>query len=98
LNTDKNKILPIYLFYFLSNEELKKFVMKYVTKSTISGINNENLNNINILVPPIELQKRYEITIELIQRSININIEEKFVSSNLFNSLLQKAFNGELVA
>jgi restriction endonuclease S subunit len=31
--------------------------MKYVTKSTISGINNENLNNINILVPPIELQK-----------------------------------------
>jgi type I restriction enzyme S subunit len=72
--------------------------MKYVTKSTISGINNENLNNINVLVPPIELQKRYEITIELIQRSININIEEKFVSSNLFNSLLQKAFNGELVA
>lgn len=99
LNTDKNKILPIYLFYFLSNEGAKKkFVMKYVTKSTISGINNENLNNINVLVPPIELQKRYEITIELIQRSININIEEKFVSSNLFNSLLQKAFNGELVA
>jgi type I restriction enzyme S subunit len=94
---DQNKIHPLYLFYFLSNEKAKKeYVLKYVTKSTISGINNENLNKIQIVVPSIKLQLIFNDRIQEINKLIEIN--KINLSDILFNSLIQKAFSGELVA
>ncbi len=57
-------------------------------------INQTTLKNIKILLPPFSLQSKFGATFE----SIN-SIKIKFsllISENLFNSLLQRAFRGEL--
>jgi type I restriction enzyme S subunit len=94
---DRSILHPLYLFYFLSNERAKKeYVLKYVTKSTISGINNENLNKIDVVVPPLKLQELFNNIIVELRK--HIDLVSKNNSSYLFDSLIQKAFKGELVA
>ncbi|AYQ32933.1 restriction endonuclease subunit S [Runella sp. SP2] len=68
----------------------------FVTTSTISHLTGEKLKTIPIPVPPISLQVKFDNLIlgqkKLVgQRSSNL-------SSSLFQTLLQKAFKGELVA
>jgi type I restriction enzyme S subunit len=59
VTTDQSKILPIYLYYYFSNEKAKQaHILKYVTKSTISGINQDNLKQIEVIMPPLSLPRR----------------------------------------
>lgn len=54
------------------------------------------INNIKLPTPPIELQKKFSSIVEqaeTIKRGNNISLTE---SENLFNSLMQRAFRGEL--
>lgn len=87
----------IFLFYFLSNPVARsKYILKHVTKSTISGINNKGLNAIEIYVPPIKLQNQFAERVKAIEEQKSLAQVSALKSEELFNSLLQKAFNGEL--
>lgn len=99
INIDKEKILPIYLFFYLSNERARaKYVFKYVTKSTISGINQAGLNKVKILVPELSLQKKFATIVEKVEQMKGEQEKSKGQIDNMFNALMQKAFKGELVA
>ncbi len=92
------KISPSFLFYYLNNERVRKFfVFKFVTKSTISGINQEGLKRIEIIVPPLDLQYEFENIIKKIEKLKKIQIGSKQQIENFFDSLMQKAFRGELI-
>ena len=89
-----NSFNSIFLFNYLKNSynELRKLGR---------GGNQENLNagmlkDFEIMYPPLEIQTRFESIITLFNTQISLINGEK--STNLFNSLLQKAFNGELVS
>lgn len=88
---------PIFFFSYMSQPRARTtYVFPHVTRSTISGINQAGLNRVQVLVPPISLQKNYrEIYDKITSFSFGhkINLE---ASDNLFNSLLQRAFRGEL--
>jgi type I restriction enzyme S subunit len=97
LSPDQNKILPTYLYYYLNDERARKvFVFKYVTKSTISGINQNGLKKIDILVPPIELQQKFVQIVEKVESMRQKQLQSQQQTNNLFNALMQKAFKGEL--
>jgi|688.fasta_scaffold223485_2 type I restriction enzyme S subunit len=93
----KNIINPIYLFsYMMQPRAREKYIYPYVTRSTISGINQAGLKKITIVVPPIALQNRFkEICNQIKKNSLKLELHLQ-ESENLFNSLLQKAFKGEL--
>jgi len=93
----KNIINPIYLFsYMMQPRAREKYIYPYVTRSTISGINQAGLKKITIVVPPIALQNRFkEICDQIKKKSLKLELHLQ-ESENLFNSLLQKAFKGEL--
>jgi type I restriction enzyme S subunit len=97
LSLNKEMILPIYLYYYFSNERARNtYILKYITSSTISGINQNGLKSIKIIIPPIELQKRFSNIVEQTEA-----LKERMQSSlvkmdNLFHSLMQRAFKGEL--
>jgi type I restriction enzyme S subunit len=59
-------------------------------------LNRNNLDKIPVSIPPISLQNQFEII--LMQQQKLITQKERFLkeSENLFNSLLQRAFRGEL--
>jgi type I restriction enzyme S subunit len=86
-----------YLYFFFSNKGARnKFINKYISRSTISGINNKGLNSINIPLPPITLQNQFAERIQLIEQQKQQAQASLEKSEALFNSLLQRAFTGEL--
>lgn len=98
ISYDKNIINKRYLVEFLKNPFIKSIVLKMASTTTIPDLNHGDFYRIKFLLPEIELQNTYGTFIKEqinLKNSINLNINQ---SSNLFNSLIQKAFNGELVA
>ena len=68
----------------------------FVTSSTISHLTGEKLKTIPIPVPPITMQVVFEKKIEHLNKICKISKQGAY--QELFNSLIQKAFKGELVA
>ncbi|TXE08561.1 hypothetical protein ES711_08650 [Gelidibacter salicanalis] len=98
LRPDLDIINTTFLFYFLNNQRARqRYVLKHVTRSTISGINNKGLNAIELLVPPINLQNQFAERIQAITAQKKQLQQSLVKSEELFNSLLQKAFKGELI-
>ena len=98
--TPKKKLAnSLYLYFFFSNKGARnKFVNKYISRSTISGINNKGLNSIQIPLPPINLQNQFAERIQAIEAQKQLAQASLKKSDDLFNSLLQRAFKGELTA
>lgn len=98
LSPNLELINNVFLFYFLSNQRARsKYILIHVTKSTISGINNKGLNSIQVILPPIDLQNQYAERVAIIEEQKAIAQKRLEKSEELFNSLLQKAFKGELI-
>jgi type I restriction enzyme S subunit len=81
------------LFWFLA-----KFggLDDFVTSSTISHLTGEKLKMVPIPVPQITLQEEFEKILSKLNEIKNISLHS--TSEALFNTLIQKAFKGELVA
>ena len=95
VTTDQSKILPIYLYYYFSNEKAKQaHILKYVTKSTISGINQENLKQIKIIMPPLSLQEEFAGVVARVESLRGRMGESARQAEGLFESLLSQSFGG----
>ncbi len=64
----KNKLMPLYAFYFLRNQEEN---IKGDAGSTFSSINRSDIEALKIPLPPIEIQKEIVAEIEGYQKVIN---------------------------
>jgi len=88
---------PYYLWGYL-NSKHGKLTLAHMCKSIVgmANINAQELQNIKILLPPILLQEHFakkNQAIEAQKKQAKASLEK---SNDLFNSLLQRAFNGEL--
>lgn len=93
----KNNILPVYLSTFL-NSSYGKTLLRGIAKGAVNqaNINAQELKSIKIHVPPIELQNEFA---EFVKKVDSIRSKMEASLSELeenFNSLMQKAFKGEL--
>lgn len=69
----------------------------YLTSATIQHLTGEKLKQVPIPTPPLDLQKLFAEKIALIEQQKELAKQSLTESENLFNTLLQKAFKGELV-
>ncbi|MFW7523378.1 restriction endonuclease subunit S [Vibrio ostreicida] len=96
--TPNNKILNVmYLFYYLSNPIVKQhFIYQYITGATIKGINQSNLEKVEVLVPDYKMQEDFLIIEQKIRNQKNdlLNLVKEYEDN--YNALMQKAFKGEL--
>ncbi len=65
--------------------------------ATVKGIKIEHITKLKVPIPPIKLQNQFAERVKAIEEQKNIAQASALKSEELFNSLLQKAFNGELV-
>jgi type I restriction enzyme S subunit len=63
---------------------------------TQPNLNTTIMKNFEIPIPPIDLQEKFAVVSHYLTDSIQKNSEMFKESENLFNSLLQRAFRGEL--
>jgi type I restriction enzyme, S subunit len=97
LRVDQKRLNHIYLYGYLSNERARsKYVYPNVTRSTISGINQAGASRINILVPDLSVQEKYTEVVQKISDVKRVTTNTIFHEDTLFNSLVQRAFRGEL--
>lgn len=74
----------------------KPVLLKNAPEAARANINLEILGKLGIIVPPIELQNRFEVIvqkIESVRTQFQLSLQEL---ENLYGSLSQKAFKGEL--
>ncbi|MBV8883125.1 MAG: restriction endonuclease subunit S [Chroococcidiopsidaceae cyanobacterium CP_BM_RX_35] len=83
---------PIFVYYFF-----KWFPISHYEASTSNPTLNRNrLHPVEVLWPPPTIQNRFAAIFESVSRSKKVKEYVVLESNNLFNSLLQRAFLGEL--
>ena len=100
VRTDPQKMDRNYFIYFSQSRAYLNEVDSLCSGTTRRRISRKNLGKISIPLPPLEEQKRIAFRLDKASRQHN-SLKEKYTSklqdiSDLRQSLLQKAFAGEL--
>lgn len=96
LTCDEQQVLAYFVYYAFN---IPSMIHMVENSAQVTGIPHTNLGilkNYVIPVPPIELQKNFELSMQKIERVKEQIVDKKNELDNLFNSLLQRAFKGEL--
>ncbi|MDY7048367.1 MAG: restriction endonuclease subunit S [Microcystis panniformis WG22] len=91
---NQKKVNSIFLNYLLHFPGLRKQIIAKANTVTMSTIGQSEIKKIEFYLPPKELQDKFEIFLRKIATN-RTKLENKEYE-NLFNSLLQRAFRGEL--
>jgi type I restriction enzyme S subunit len=92
-----SKSTPIYLSKLCGSEYGKRYFLKLGKQTTgIASINKTQLRKFPVLRPPIDLQNQFAERILAIEAQKQLALASLEKSEALFNSLLQRAFKGEL--
>jgi type I restriction enzyme, S subunit len=94
----KHLINPIFLSYTFTNEIYQKYLLRLSTSggATREAITKKQIENLPIIIPPLDLQEQFAIKVTKIKEQKSIIQKSIGEIENLFNSLMQKAFKGEL--
>lgn len=93
LDFDCSQINKSFLFVLLGHKKIKNLLIKNNRGVRQGNINNQDLLNLSVILPPIELQNRFA---ELVQK-IEVQKEKQKESTQkidtLFNAVMAQAFN-----
>jgi type I restriction enzyme S subunit len=96
LRVKESKLDQRFLVYMLRSNLFLTYAEKHSTRTNIPKINRLALLNFNFPYPPLTLQKQFSVIyskVDSLRNRIEYSCQDL---DNLFNSLLQKAFKGEL--
>lgn len=86
----------IFFAYVLRSDSFVDFILTHSTRTNIPKANKEQMKKYIGIAPPIELQNQFAERVELIEAQKEQAQLELAKSEELFQSLLQRAFNEEL--
>ena len=96
LQGNKDIINNVFLVQYMQTNDFKVKIDKYKTGSSAQGIRSKELQKILIPIPKIELQNQFADFVKQVDKlKSQIETSLKELEDN-FNSLMQKAFKGEL--
>lgn len=88
---------PIYLSRFLNMSFGKEEIRKYIkTSAGQYTINQQGLSSVELTIPPIEQQNQFAQIVQKVEAQKEKNQKVIEQMDNLFNSLMQQAFNDSL--
>lgn len=98
IRCNKDVILPKFLEYQLTNDNYQRFLWDIATSggATREAITKQQIENLEVIIPPIEIQNQFVKFVKQVDK-LKLQMEKslKELEDN-FNSLMQKAFKGEL--
>lgn len=93
----KDSINQLFLYFQLISSYGEREIQKRVKGAVTKTIRKDAIREIPILSPPLELQNQFAERVKAIEAQKALAQKELNKAEELFNSLLQKAFKGELV-
>ena len=92
-----NIVIPIYLTFLFRNIQFRKRVLKGGRGANIQNINQQILSQLSVPVPMIRVQEDFAKAVQQIDQA-KLNLKQSHLKSeDTFNSLIQKAFKGNLI-
>lgn len=92
-----NKISNKYLFEVLKSDSVTNYFVGITAGANYPAVKSSDVSKFLISLPPLDLQNQFAERVAVIEEQKAIAQKSVEKSEELFNSLLQKAFNGELV-
>lgn len=89
-----NTMNNIFLMYTISYQYA--FMYKRATKTTVPYMNKTVCNSIPVMLPPLPLQTRFAEIVEATEAQKTLMQHSLTEMEHNFNSLMQRAFRGEL--
>ncbi|MGL4220772.1 restriction endonuclease subunit S [Aeromonas veronii] len=95
---DKSSLSPIFIWRQLCEAAVRKEISKLSSGSggSMKNISKGKLKTLPVVLPPLKLQKKFELIYMNLREQIGRNKQQLILSEQAFSSLMQKAFNGEL--
>lgn len=93
----KNKSTKEYLAYFLRNTHIVEILSNSVSGANLPRVSPQIIKELKIMEVPIELQNKFASIVEKIERIKEKENQKLKQLEDLHNSLMQKAFKGEIV-
>lgn len=96
IRLDPKRVLPEYLFILIRSKRFIDEMTRLAVGASYPGISDKDILNFKIPLPPISLQQKFAKIVEQVE-GLKENVKKtKQNSEELFNSLMNKAFKGEL--
>jgi type I restriction enzyme S subunit len=86
-------VLPEFLSYLISMPMYQKHILSKNSGATRQAFNFEEIRKFRVMLPPLGEQKRFTILFNKIELLKTRQIDSEEELKNLFNSLMEKAFN-----
>jgi len=93
----KNSLERKYLFELTKSAYFVNHLVAKATGASYPAVSDSIIQNTPIPIPPIELQRKFAGLSEKIAHATLMQAQSEKFSEELFNSLMQKAFTGELI-
>ena len=90
------EVTPRYFGQYFRTKAYRRIVSNLAAGANINNLKNEHLNNLQIPLPPIDLQKRFAAIVESVEQQKAAHRSHLEELDTLFASLQQRAFQGEL--
>ncbi|WP_427340444.1 restriction endonuclease subunit S [Caloranaerobacter sp. DY30410] len=90
------KLNNVFIYHLFNNSTGKSLIMSKVRGAVTKTITKDAIRQINIPIPPIELQNKFAEIVEKAEKQKELLQKSLTEMENNFNNLMQKAFKGEL--
>lgn len=99
VRANRDLLVPEYLSSLIGSTYGKLYFLRSAKQTTgIASINSTQLKNFPVIIPPIELQNHFADIVSHIQKTDNSMLSSRITFNQFYDSLMSKAFTGELVA
>ena len=98
IKPDRNKVYPYYLNFVLNTNYIKKQADRRVKGAGVPDLHLVEIKDFDIPLPSYKEQLDFSNVISNLNQNIIATKNQILESDNLFQTLIQKAFKGELVA
>jgi len=96
LRSNLEKVLPYFLFYYVSTDNFVSKVSGYQTGSGYPAITDDHVKNELLSLPPLSEQKEIAGILQTIDQKIEIEKKKKGLYEELFKTLLNKIMKQEI--
>ncbi|MBP1908378.1 restriction endonuclease subunit S [Methanolobus bombayensis] len=93
---DKKIVSPLFMLYYFKSYQ--KYLLNRVRSVTADNLEFQQIKMIEVILPDIELQTKFAAIVNKLKQTNEQQKKSSTEIDTLFNALMQKAFNGELIA
>lgn len=96
ISLDRNLFNPHFFKFLLQTKQMYDRISTFSRGGTMDIVNVGIISEVVVIVPPIKIQDLFVELLNSVKKQMKL-LEKGTISDSLFQTLIQKAFNNELV-